>query len=291
MRFSKLTFSWPACVLVMEANDPRDSPPSLTLSCDGVPEQDTVSSSQAGWTQFLRTGLELLFPQRCPLCQTPTNHDSAYPRFCSTCIQKLLTDPAEICSSCGGPVSDRAFSGSECAQCRGRQRLFDRAIPLGLYQHTLRDVVIRMKEPQAAALAAAIGHLMSLRVREILGNDVPQLFVFAPMHWRRRIRRRVNNAERLAEAVSRGMKTPVSRSLIACTRHTGKQSLLSVSQRRANVRGAFKVDSRPELEGIHVGLVDDTMTTGATANEISRVLRRAGVARVTLLLAARGVIG
>jgi ComF family protein len=178
----------------------------------------------------------------------------------------------------------------ECAQCRGRSFRFDRAIPLGPYRNKLRDAVIRMKEPRAAALSAATGHLMSTRAREVLAADVPRLLTFSPMHWRRRISRRVNNAERLAKALSRGLGIPVHRRLVVCARQTRKQSLLSVKQRCENVRGAFRVAINFDLDGLHVGLVDDTMTTGATADEIARVLLSAGAARVTVFLAARGVL-
>jgi predicted amidophosphoribosyltransferase len=146
-----------------------------------------------------------------------------------------------------------------------------------------------MKEPRAAALSAAVGHLMCRRAEEILAADLPQLLTFSPMHWRRRISRRINNAERLANALARGLPIPVHRRLVVCARQTRKQSLLSVHQRRDNVHGAFKVPVNVELDGLHVGLVDDTMTTGATADEIARMLRRAGAARITVFLAARGV--
>ena len=109
------------------------------------------------------------------------------------------------------------------------------------------------------------------------------------MHWRRRLQRRVNNAERLANALGLELQLPVLRRVIRCQRHTRKQSLLSVDQRRRNVRGAFRVPKRFSLAGLHVGLVDDTLTTGATADEIARVCRASGARRVTVLLAARGV--
>ena len=200
-----------------------------------------------------------------------------------------MASPAVFCQRCGGSIPRGAISSLACAQCRDLNFHFERAIPIGPYQHQLRDVVVRMKEPSADAIAAACGRLMAVRTREILGDEVPDVLVFSPMHWRRRLQRRVNNAERLAQALGLDLRLPVLRRVVRCQRSTRKQSLLSVDQRRQNVRGAFRIPTRLSLAGIHVGLVDDTLTTGATADEIARVLCGSGARRVTVLLAARGV--
>ncbi len=232
-------------------------------------------------------GLELLFPSRCPLC-AKKNAPTVYPKLCRGCIDRLESDRSDLCRTCGASVAMSAGSRNVCAQCRGKRFFFERTIPLGLYRDRLRDVIIRMKGPRAAGLATSVGQQMAIRAMRTLGDDFPDLIVFPPMHWRRRWSRGVNNPERLARAFCREANVKLASRLVACTRQTRKQSLLSVHQRRENVRGAFRVRGNKDLEGRHIGLLDDTMTTGATANEISRVLVRAGAGRVTLFLAARG---
>ncbi len=200
-----------------------------------------------------------------------------------------MTSPTNLCQRCGGPISPGAVLSPACGQCRNRQFHFQRAIPVGPYQHKLREIVVRMKEPKANVMAAACGRLMAARAREILGDDLPDVLVFTPMHWQCRLQRRVNNAERLAQVLGRELQLPVWRRTVRCQRRTEKQSLLSAVQRRRNVRGAYRIPQRYSVSGMHVGLVDDTMTTGATADEIARVLRQSGARQVTVLLAARGV--
>jgi ComF family protein len=241
------------------------------------------------WRDVCDTGLNLLFPPRCPLCETTVASDGLLPSFCAACAGKLMASPTALCRRCGGSIPIGAISSLACAQCRDLNFHFERAIPIGPYQHELRDVVVRMKEPSADAVAAACGRLMAVRIREVLGDELPDVLVFAPMHWRRRLQRRVNNAERLAQASGLELQLPVLRRIVRCQRHTQKQSLLSADQRRKNVRGAFGISKRSSLAGIHVGLVDDTLTTGATADEIARVLHGSGARQVTVLLAARGV--
>lgn len=279
-----------------------------------VPSCDVVAPSDVGPIRIrarrcfdtLRSGFELLFPQRCPLCQDlstdlPCDNlascDSSiqaisrrlYPEFCNGCVRTLKSEERDLCGNCGAPAAMSIVESDECAQCRGKRFMFERAIPLGLYRGRLRDVVILTKEPHAAPLAAAVGRAMGIQAKSFLGADMPDLVVCSPMHWRRRWSRRVNNAERLAIAFCREAALPLASRKVVCTRQTSKQSLLSVNKRRENVRGAFRVTETEGLVGQHVGLVDDTMTTGATADEISRQLLRAGAARVTLFLAARGV--
>ena len=178
-----------------------------------------------------------------------------------------------------------------CGQCRTRDFLFQRAVPLGPYAGLLRDLVILMKEPRAHAIAAATGAMMADRVLEACQGDLPEFVTFVPMHWRRRLRRRANNPERLARSVGRTLRLPVDSRVIRCLRTTEKQSLLTPAERFHNVRNAFGVvRAKRPIAGRHIGIVDDTMTTGATANEISRILLNAGAARITIILAARGVI-
>ncbi len=96
------------------------------------------------------------------------------------------------------------------------------------------------------------------------------------MHWSRRIRRGANRADTLADAISRDLSIPTRQRLLKFRRRTQKQSLLPIDSRRRNIAGAFIVRKSYVLRDCHVGLVDDIMTTGATANEATRALLAAG---------------
>jgi ComF family protein len=107
-----------------------------------------------------------------------------------------------------------------------------------------------------------------------------------PLHWIRRWRRGFNQAELLARALQKRTGIPVSRALRRQKR-TPPQAGLSRAERRVNVETAFDVRAPKTIEGKHVLLVDDIMTTGATASACAAVLKRAGARRVSVLTLAR----
>lgn len=107
-----------------------------------------------------------------------------------------------------------------------------------------------------------------------------------PLHWRKRLQRGFNQAELLAKVVSRRSGVGITNALRR-RKQTDPQAGLTRSQRRTNVAGAFEVSRREQVEGRHVLLIDDVLTTGATAGACAAALKRAGARRVTLLTLAR----
>ena len=93
----------------------------------------------------------------------------------------------------------------------------------------------------------------------------------------------------MAESISANLRIPMAVDLLYCRRRTQKQGMLLPAERFANVRDAFAVSSSYDIANAHVLLVDDIMTTGATSSEAAKTLRRAGAARVTVAVVARGV--
>lgn len=121
-----------------------------------------------------------------------------------------------------------------------------------------------------------------------MAKDLPDLIAPAPMHWIRRLERGTNPPEVLTETMAQALSVPALIDLLRCRRTTRKQGTLLPDQRRRNVRHAFSVSAGYDITGAHVLLVDDVMTTGATADELSRVLRQAGAGRVSVAVVARG---
>jgi ComF family protein len=107
-----------------------------------------------------------------------------------------------------------------------------------------------------------------------------------PLHWRRHLARGYNQAERIARPLAALLELPFSTAL-SRGRATPPQSLLDRTQRLANLRRAFRVPRPQEVRGLHLLLVDDVATTGATLDAAAETLKRAGAAAVTALVAAR----
>lgn len=209
--------------------------------------------------------------------------------LCDRCIRDLTELNFRACRRCARPLHLAAKEGSEdCANCRGKRVRFERTYAIGVYAGVLREVVLQMKRSTGESLTLAMGSLLgSQLLREI---EVPPDYVVAvPSHWTRRLQREVNCAEVLVESVTRKIGVPAATRLIRCRRNTRKQGTLLPDERLANVRGAYRVSTGYAISGAKVLLVDDVMTTGATANEIAKILRRAGVATVEVAVVARGI--
>jgi ComF family protein len=110
------------------------------------------------------------------------------------------------------------------------------------------------------------------------------------MHWRRRLQRGDNHAHYLAQIFSEQLGIPLLRG-VKRQRYTQPQESLSKAQRRANLKRAFAVSSKLDLTGMRLAIVDDVMTTGATANALSQCLLNAGATQVHIWCLARTPLG
>ncbi|MGH7193661.1 MAG: ComF family protein [Candidatus Saccharimonadales bacterium] len=237
-----------------------------------------------------RTGqgfCELVFPIRCALCDAELAQIGDAIRLCGGCRSKLAKVDEDRCPRCALPLRQASASELGCPICHDEQLHFSRAWALGDYAGELRAAALRMKHAREEVLSAAVGQLFWSRYGEAIAVWRPGLVVPVPMHWLRRSMRGTNSAATLAETVAQRLNLPYNARLVVRRRHTQPQSGLSPAERLANVRGAFRVRKNARVAEMSVLLVDDIMTTGATCNEIARLLRRAGAGRVALAVAAR----
>lgn len=167
--------------------------------------------------------------------------------------------------------------------CRAGMAGFDGAFSFGHYEGTLKRLVQLFKYHRIHTLAGPLGASM---VRA-LPRDIPiDAIVPAPLHWWRRWRRGFNQAALLAGEVARRTGLPLIEP-VRRRKATAPQASLTNAQRRLNVRAAFDVRNPAAVRGKSLLLIDDVLTTGATAGSCSAALKRAGAARVTVLTVAR----
>jgi ComF family protein len=166
---------------------------------------------------------------------------------------------------------------------------FDKTIAAGVYSGRLREILLRMKDSRGDALSLAVGSLMWQQCGERLAAAAADVVVPIPLHWRRRLAHRTNSAALLSEALSHKLELPFAERLLRRRRHTQPQSSVTPSKRWDNVRQAFSVRGGYHLNQAHVLLVDDILTTGATCSEAARALRKAGAARITVVVVARAI--
>jgi len=240
-----------------------------------------------------QTGLNLLMPPRCVLCERELDAD-AQVQLCPGCVA-ALSDEGLACRRCGMAVPHLATGG--CAHCRKRKFQFHRVFRFGEYSGLLRDAVLQAKTITGEPIAAALGDLLASAVVAQLddGFEGPgpskrfDLVACVPSFWARRLRRGTNSAAVLAQVLARRLRVPAGLDLLVCRRNIEKQSQLSLAERQRNVRGAYRKSWGYDIRGASLLLVDDVMTSGATAHEIARVLRGAGAQRVAVAVAARAL--
>jgi ComF family protein len=175
----------------------------------------------------------------------------------------------------------------DCGACRSRKLLFVAARTIGPYQDELRHAILKAKHASHEPLAIALGQRLAEAVAHQPFAERPDLVVPVPMHWLKRWWRKTNPAGTVAQAVARELDLPLAAGVLACRRLLRRQATLTPAERRRNVRGAFRASPRWALQGKRVLLVDDVMTTGATAHETSRALFQAGAAAVFVATVGR----
>jgi ComF family protein len=242
--------------------------------------------------------LAVAFPTQCSLCQGELTSD-ARRRICRACWASLQPWNGPLCTCCGLPFpSPRALDAAEarCGECRNHEPAFDEARSFGLYTGKLRQAVLRVKFSGDERLGRHLGELLASTWDTLphVGDYDSPLIVPVPLHPSRRRERGFNQSELLAAGLvqvlarrNAGRDPKLVKSCLCRKRATPPQTVLSVSARRENLRGAFEVAKPEEVRGRVIVLVDDVMTTGATLSACARALKRAGAARVLGLTLAR----
>ena len=212
--------------------------------------------------------------------------EAGQPLLCADCRRKL--SPAVVCCPvCAQPAPAILPADGRCGSCRTSPPVFAAARALGPYQGETRQAVLKMKHAWHEPLTMNLGQLLAERIEQFPLPARPDWIVPVPMHWWRRLWRGTSAAQTLGEVISSRLSIPLATRLVYCRRFTEKQSSLSASERRENVRGAYAVSKRWKIEGATVLVVDDVITTAATCDEVARVLKRAGAKRVFVAAVAR----
>lgn len=219
---------------------------------------------------------DLLDPALCLGC---THELVAGQFFCSACLAelKLFDNP---CTLCGLEIQT---SGIHCAACLHHPPAWQKLVAPLQYQGLARDLLIQLKFGESLYLADSL--VSSVIHHFEASKPAPEVLLPVPLHRNRLFNRGYNQAFEIARSLSHLRDLPVDTRALCRTRDTDSQSGLSASQRQKNIRNAFIY--RPTRSWSHVAVVDDIITTGSTAAEITRTLHRGGVERVEIWGLAR----
>lgn len=232
-------------------------------------------------TAALRSALDLILPPQA-LDGGPRPLSVGLSSGAWTRIQ-FLEDP--VCDGCGLPFEYGLGEGVRCTACEGRPRLFDRARAACLYDEYSRDLILKLKHADRPELAGLFAAWLSRAAAELIADA--DLIAPVPLHPLRLLSRRYNQAAEIARPLSKLTGLAYLPGGLSRARDTGTQGGKSASGRRRNVAGAFTVARPGKVAGKRILLVDDVLTTGATAQGCARALLAAGAASVDLAVVAR----
>lgn len=249
-----------------------------------------------GWLDRRRVGaalsrvcgslLGLLYPPTCIACQGATGVPHA---LCATCWSGIRFIERPYCERLGTPFAIDLGQPLLSPAAIADPPVFGRARAAAEYDGTASLLVHRLKYNDRPELARALGTMMARAGAELLAEA--DVIVPVPLHRWRLWRRRFNQAMALAARIAAESGVSCDPFLLERVKRTRRQVGLTRAQRQENLQGAFRVppDARARLKGRRVLLVDDVLTTGATANAASRALLRGGAASVDILAFARVV--
>jgi len=192
---------------------------------------------------------------------------------------------------------EAAFGDARCEKCAIESPSFERAVNYGAYTGTLRELIHLLKYERVRAVASLLGRLTSAACLQLEGDiDIEELLLVpVPTHKARMRSRGFNQAELIARAAQRGIAESIGRRVtldvttLLRVRFAESQVALSSEERRKQIRGSFKVTSKDRVKDREILLVDDVLTTGATASECAHELRQAGARRVWVVTPARAL--
>jgi len=227
--------------------------------------------------------LDLVFPALCPVCQATLAARRRDP-LCGGCWEAIRRLGPPACARCGLPFAAPAATGL-CGGCARERPAWDWALAAAEYEGAARDALHAFKFHGKRALARPLAALLLEQWGPALAAAAPEALIPVPLGRARARERGFNQAALVAERLGAALRVPLRPRWLVRARATQPQTDLGATERRANVRGAFAADTA--VAGRHVALVDDVLTTGATAAECARMLKAAGAARVGVLAVAR----
>ena len=235
-----------------------------------------------------RVVLDALYPPLCLNCEAAVADSDA---LCATCFKQLRVITAPLCPRLGIPFQISLGPDALSAEAIADPPPFDRSRSAVIYNDVARAVVARMKYGDRPELARFCGRLMVGAGTELWTNR--PILVPVPLHPLRQIGRRYNQSLELARVIARQTGLSVDPGLVRRVKRTKQQVGLSAEARGRNVAGAFAAHAEilARTRGRPVVIVDDVITTGSTIKAVTRVLQRAGVARVDVISFARVVPG
>ena len=233
----------------------------------------------------LKSFVEFLFPAACPLCDAPV---STHGELCGDCWCAFAWIDGAKCSVCGYPFSSELDLGASpmCAVCAAGNNEMDLIRSASVYDDASRAAMLPFKHGGRIAYSRFMSRAMIWSLRDVDADF--DVVMPVPLARRRLIHRTYNQATLLGHQIARAAGKPLDVDSVR-RRHRPDMGRMNAHQRKENIRGVFTVVNPDKIRDKKILLVDDVFTSGATLNELHRVLIRAGARSVCGVTFARVV--
>jgi ComF family protein len=229
---------------------------------------------------------EIIFPPQCLGC-AEILHPFTGEIFCPVCSDKIQLITGSICPVCGTTFPDSPAPNHLCGDCLEHKTYFSHARAVFCYDDFILNAIHQFKYSRNISVGEMLASFMAdFSFPDIDFTDY-SLMIPVPLHIKRLRERGFNQSLVLARALEKKRRIPVSFSLLKRHKFTLTQTGSNRNERKQNIKGAFEVTDRKKIAGKNIILVDDVYTTGATINECSKTLIRAGAQKVAVLTLAR----
>ncbi|MEG1326136.1 MAG: ComF family protein [Janthinobacterium sp.] len=241
----------------------------------------TLHRLDAAW-QALRLWLgATLLPAQCALCGIGCPEV-----LCPPCRAQYLGLLRPRCRQCANPLDDVALL---CGRCVRHSPAYDATITAFDYVAPVDQLLLQLKFGARLALAPLLAQLLHVAIKQQHAWQAPQLLCPVPLGPARLAERGFNQALEIARPLARLLDVPLQPRLALRVRDTRAQSGVAPQERQANLAHAFAIapEHAPLLQGCHVGIIDDVMSSGHTVHALAAACKGAGAARVSILVVAR----
>lgn len=228
--------------------------------------------------QLYERFLDLIFPKTCGYCEKITLNNSY---ICDACRTKFVYEFQNKCKLCGKTTYN---IDDICNECIVKRIYYTRLRYVTFYEDIMKQRITEYKFFEKKYLSHFFAEIILNNVEKIEGD----LLLAVPIGKKRLLERGYNQSDLIAKELSKRWNIKFESKLLKKVKETPKQSKLSARERKKNIKNAFEVIDSDIIKGKDIILFDDIFTTGATVNEISRLLIKYGANSVNIIVIARG---
>ena len=242
--------------------------------------------------RFTEHFLALFYPEVCQMCreQRATFAQSYICETCRTGKTGIKWVEPPFCECCGLPFPGDITVTFECFNCRDQEVHFRTARSAAQFSGVVKEAIHRYKYNHASWFEPFLADLLITAAKPSLASADWDFIVPIPLHWRKMRQRTFNQSTRIAQHLSRATGIPMNTRLLKRVLPTSTQTRLTRAERAANVKRAFAFHGTEPLTNARIVLIDDVLTTGATASACAKLLRQNGAHAVDVWTVARNIL-